>query len=565
MDNNILRARDHGGARLDFLAQISSIEAAWQEGRPGLVDVLDALVECVVILAPNGTVNFANRAACELFGAGEERSLAGKSIKSLLAPWLLSDEDATDELPSSHLLTAAADSAPLRAVNRHSGELRWWDACCQPLSDGVTGEDALLLLLEDITAVKEAEMRTRVLAESGRALIESLDFEQRLVNLAQMPIPLADWCVVYLTDQALNLRRVITAHRSPAGEALAEGIRRMTGDPLDPSSELGRVIRTGRSVLLENVSGEHLARRARTAEQLRLLREMNLRSAVMAPLRAPDRILGAIVIATADSRRRLTAADLELAEQLGRRAAIALEHSRLHQQVSEIAETLASSFLPPALPEVPGWEVATLYKPIVSELRIELGGDFLDILAVGPSWFAVIGDIEGKGMLAATVGGLMRHGTRLAAQQRPCPAAVLKQLDEALNSYPSDVTATMLCARLGASDLTLASAGHPPPLVANIGGETRELRCRGPMLGAFPDGEWRERAFPVDTGELVLCYTDGITEALGGRKSLGRDRLRMLLSAQAGRRPAEVVDALDRALGDVSVRDDLAALVLRRR
>ncbi len=376
---------------------------------------------------------------------------------------------------------------------------------------------------------------------------------------------MADWCVVYLTDEALSLRRVIAAHRNPASRALAEGIRRMTGDRLDPASDLGRVIRTGRSVLLEAVSGEHLARRARTAEQLRLMHKMGLRSAVIAPLRAPDRILGAIVIATADSRRRLTAADLELAEQLGRRAAIALEHSRLHHQVSEIAETLARSFLPPELPAVPGWEVATLYKPIVSELRIELGGDFLDMLAVGSSWFAVIGDIEGKGVLAATVGGLMRHGTRLAAQQRPSPAAVLEQLDQALGSYPSDVTATMLCARLGEAELTLASAGHPPPLVANLDGETRELRARGPMLGAFPDGEWREREFSVGTGELVLCYTDGITEALGGRKSLGRDRLRMLLSSQAGRRPAEVVDVLDRALGDVSVRDDLAALVLRRR
>jgi PAS domain S-box-containing protein len=547
------------------LTGISSIEAAWQEGRPGLLEVLDALVECVVILVPDGTISFANSAARALFGAHRERSLEGERLETLMDPWLLSEEDGRKGLPLSELLSVAAGSAPLRAVNRDSGELRWWDASCQPLSGGVTGEDALLLVLEDITAVKEAEMRARVLAESGRALVESLDFEQRLVNLAQMPIPLADWCVVYLTDEALNLRRVITAHRNPVDEALAEGIRRMAGDPLDPSSELGRVIRTGRSVLLEAVSGEHLARRARTAEQLRLLRDMNLRSAVMAPLRAPDRVLGAIVIATAESRRRLTAADLELAEQLGRRAAIALEHSRLHQQVSEIAETLARSFLPPAMPEVPGWEVATLYKPIVSERRIELGGDFLDMLAVGPHWFAVIGDIEGKGVLAATVGGLMRHGSRLAAQQRPSPAAVIEQLDQALNSHPSDVTATMLCARLGESDLTFASAGHPPPLVVNYGGETRELRSRGPMLGAFPDGQWRERAFPVDTGELVLCYTDGVTEALGGRSSLGRDRLRMLLSTQAGLRPADVVQALDRALGDASVRDDMAALVLRRR
>ena len=245
---------------------------------------------------------------------------------------------------------------------------------------------------------------------------------------------------------------------------------------------------------------------------------------------------------------------------------MALENARLQRQVADVAETLARSFLPPReLPDVAGWEVASLYRPIVSELRIELGGDFLEVLEVGSSWFAVIGDIEGKGVLAATVSGLMRHGTRLAAQQRPDPAAMLEQLDKALAGYPSDVTATMLCARLGEQGLTIASAGHPPPLVANLEGETRELRARGPMLGAFADAEWSERQFDVATGDLVLFYTDGITEALGGRKSLGRDRLRMLLAAQAGRRPAEVVEALDEAISGVLVRDDLAALVLRRR
>jgi serine phosphatase RsbU (regulator of sigma subunit) len=564
LDSNVgshARSRRGYAVRLD---RIASIEHASRKAGPGLVDVLDALVEAVIIFAPDGAIKFANRAARAWLGTGSQGSLEGESVESLLAPWRLSDEN-VNEVPPARLLAAAAGGPPFRAVHRESGELRWWHASCQPLSVGDADDHTQLLVLEDITAVKETEVRMRVLAESGRALLESLDFEQRLENLAHMPIPMADWAGVYLTDEALNLRRVIIAHRSPSGRALAEGIRRMTGDRVDPASELGRVIRTGRSILLESVSGEHLARRARTAEQLRLLQRMGLRSAVVAPLRAPDRILGGIVLATADSRRRLTEEDLELAEQLGQRAAIALEHSRLHRQVSEVAETLAQSFLPPRLPEVPGWEVATLYKPIVSELRIELGGDFLDMLAVGSSWFAVIGDIEGKGVLAATVSGLMRHGTRLAAQQRPSPAAVLEQLDEALKSYPSDVTATMLCARLGESELTVASAGHPPPLVTNLDGETRELRTRGPMLGAFPDGEWRDQAFAVNTGELVLCYTDGITEALGGRKSLGRDRLRMLLSWQAGRRPADVLDALDRALGDVNVRDDLAALAMRRR
>lgn len=534
--------------------------------RPGLAEVFDAVVEAVVIVSADGTIELANRAARASLGERDGSPLAGQTFQEAVSQWLLSEEGGA-EVGKDRLLCAEPVSAPIRAVHRVTGELRWWRPSCQPLSSAGEGKDARLLVLENVTAVKEAEVRTRVLADSGRALVESFDFEQRLVNVANMAIPaLADWCAIYLADEALQLRRVVTAHANPDKEVLAERIAQLVGDRMDPTTDLGRVIRTGTSIMHEQISTEMLARRARTAEQLRLLRALELRSAVIVPLRVPERTVGAMVLATAESRRKLTTEDLELAEQLGRRAGVALENARLQRRVADVAETLARSFLPPPeLPDVAGWEVASLYRPIVSELRIELGGDFLDILEVGSNWFAVIGDIEGKGVLAATVSGLMRHGTRLAAQQRPDPAAVLAQLDQALTGYPSDVTATMLCARLGTEDLTIASAGHPPPLVANLEGEARELRTRGPMLGAFPDAEWRERKFDIATGDLVLFYTDGITEALGGRKSLGRDRLRMLLAAQAGRRPAEVVDALDEALGGSLVRDDLAALVLRRR
>jgi serine phosphatase RsbU (regulator of sigma subunit) len=544
----------------------SSTEGGTFGERPGLVEVFDALVEAVVIVSDDGTIELANRAARASLGERDTSPLAGQMFEAAVSQWLLCEEGGI-EVGADRLLDADPFSAPVRAVHRVTGELRWWRPSCQTLSSAREGSQSRLLVLEDVTAVKEAEVRTRVLADSGRALVESFDFEQRLGNVANMAIPaLADWCAIYLADEALNLRRVVTAHANPAKQALAQRIAQLVGDRMDPTTDLGRVIRTGTSIMHDEVSTEMLARRARTAEQLRLLRALELRSALVVPLRVPERTIGAMVLATAESRRRLTTEDLELAEQLGRRAAVALENARLQRRVADVAETLARSFLPPPeLPDVAGWEVASLYRPIVSELRIELGGDFLDLLEVGSCWFAVIGDIEGKGVLAATVSGLMRHGARLAAQQRPDPAGMLEQLDQALTGYPSDVTATMLCARLGEQDLTVASAGHPSPLVANLEGEARELRTRGPMLGAFPDAEWRERKFDIATGELVLCYTDGITEALGGRRSLGRDRLRMLLAAQAGRRPAEVVEALDEALAGVRVRDDLAALVLRRR
>lgn len=548
----------------EVLERISSIEDVLSGERPSLGEILDALTEALMIVAPDGKIEFANAAAHALLGDGEAASLQGARCDSALAQWLLSDEDGT-EVGAERLIDGeGAPPSPIRAVHRISGEARWWRPACTPLC-GPGGPR--LLVLEDVTVVKKAEVRMRVLADSGRMLTESLDYEQRLVNVAHIAIPsLADWCAVYLADERLDLRRVVTAHRNADKQALAQRIHELQGDRVDPASELGRVIRTGTSILYEDITSEQLARRARTAQQLRLLRELQLRSGVIVPMRVPARTIGAMLLVTAESGRRLTKEDQELAEQLARRAAVAIENARLHRQVADVAETLARSFVPPPqLPEVPGWEVASLYRPVVSDLRIDLGGDFVDLLEVDSCWFAVIGDIEGKGVLAATVSGLLRHGTRLAAQQRPEPAAVLNQLDQALRGYPSDVTSTMLCVRLGEAELTIASAGHPAPLVGNLQGEARELRARGPMLGAFADAEWRERAFHIATGELVLLYTDGVTEAIGGRKGLGRDRLRTLLAAQAGRRPAEAIEALGQALDGMPARDDLAALVLRRR
>ncbi len=538
-----------------------------REGRAGLVEVLQALAEAVIIVGPEGEVEFANRAACAALRDSESARLDGDDCAAALREWLLTDEQG-NRLDGETLLRGELGAGmTIRAVRRSTGELRWWRPESRALRAMNGDKAARLVALDDVTAVKEAEMRMRVLADSGRALVASLDYERTLVNVADMAVPaLADWCAVYLADEALNVRRVVVAHRNPEKQALSERLRELQGERLDPEAALGKVIRTGVSYLLEQIAEEQLTQRARTAEELRLMRALGLRSLLIVPMRVPTRIIGAMVLATDDdSGRRLAGEDQELGEQLGRRAAVAIENSRLYNQLAEVAETLARSFLPSELPEVPGWEVASMYRPMVSEQRIDVGGDFVELLTVGSRWFAVIGDIEGKGVFAATISALMRHGTRLAAQQRPEPASVLTQLDEALRSHPSEITCTMLCVRLGRGNITLASAGHPPPLVASPEGVARELQAAGPLLGAFGDATWQQHRFPVRTGELVMLYTDGVTEALGGRKGIGRGRLRRLLCEQAGRRPAEVVEALEHALAGQVVRDDLAALVLRRR
>ena len=179
------------------------------------------------------------------------------------------------------------------------------------------------------------------------------------------------------------------------------------------------MIDTGDSALLPEVDESDLARIARGPGQLRVLRELGIRSAIVVPMRIRDRTIGAISFYTSDSLRRLAEPDLALAEQLGRRAAVAVENSRLHTMLAEVADTLAQSLMPNPLPELAGWEIAALYQPAVVEERIEVGGDFYEVFDAGSAPLALIGDVTGHGVAAATLTGLMRHGARFSGRLEP--------------------------------------------------------------------------------------------------------------------------------------------------
>jgi sigma-B regulation protein RsbU (phosphoserine phosphatase) len=263
---------------------------------------------------------------------------------------------------------------------------------------------------------------------------------------------------------------------------------------------------------------------------------------------------------------RLHRDDHELGEQLGRRAAVAVDNARLHARLSGVAETLQLSLLPEPLPELPGWQSASLYRPVASELRIDIGGDFLELFREGDRGFAIIGDVEGQGVTAATMTTLMRYGARFAARFESEPAAILEHLDEVLRHHRRKATCTALCARIEVDRLVVGSAGHPPALIAS-GAEIREVPGPGPLLGAFADADWSQEEVPIAPREIVLLYTDGVTDTLGGRGRFGRDRLRAVLADHADASPADFLSHLERALRQHGSdgRDDLAALALARR
>jgi PAS domain S-box-containing protein len=535
-----------------------------------LAVTLDALAEAVTIRGEGDRLIYANRAALERMGVGSVAALREADPRGLLEPYRITSEDGreiyVEDLPSARLLRGE-DPEPLliRTVHRDSGEEHWVLLKATPVP-GPQGEiESAVTIIEDVTAEHRAAVRTQFLARAGEVLGSSLDYGQTLRNLAGLAVPrIADWCAVDLLDERGEREPVAVAHSDPSRAEMAERLRELEGE-LDPSQGLGRVMRTGVSELYSEIPDELLASAAKSREHLELLRAVGMRAVLIVPLRAGGRTIGALTLVQSDSGRSFDDADMAFAEQVAARAALAVEHARLYRERSEMARTLQRSLLPDALPDVPGWEVAALYRPAGE--NSEVGGDFYDVWEVGDDWLVLIGDVTGKGVGAATLTSLARHTANTASEFDARPARVLARIDAALQRRPTLALCTALCLRLRGDVVTVASAGHPLPLRLAPGGTVTEVGRHGLLLGAVAGARRGEDAVQMRPGESLVVLTDGVTDALGaGRDRYGAERLRCCLEEVREEPPIVVLQRIIDSLESFQVgpqADDTAILVAR--
>ena len=210
----------------------------------------------------------------------------------------------------------------------------WTQMFCYPLADG-----GLASQWKNITARKQAEEAAHYLARASDVLASSLDYEATLSELARIVVPeLADWCAVHVVDEDGVVRQLAVAHVDPSKVEYARQLNeRYPPHPEAPTGAL-HVIRTGRSELYPEIPDAMLAASARDEEHLRLSRALGLRSAMVVPLSARGRSIGALTLVTAESRRRYGEGDLALAQELGRRAGIAVDNARLLAESRAAAE-----------------------------------------------------------------------------------------------------------------------------------------------------------------------------------------------------------------------------------
>jgi serine phosphatase RsbU (regulator of sigma subunit) len=244
------------------------------------------------------------------------------------------------------------------------------------------------------------------------------------------------------------------------------------------------------------------------------------------------------------------------------------QRRRAEQSAGEIAHTLQTELLPPALPEIPRMEIAAVYRPGARDQ--EAGGDFYDVFKTGPSrWAAVIGDACGKGPEAASLTALARHTLRAVAREQHEPSRVLGELNDAILDQRSDGRfMTVAFARVSANGrghrLTLSNGGHPPPLLLRADGAVEEVGLPGTLIGFYRGPELADTALTMLPGDVLVLFTDGLIER--GRADAGTSNwVVSALTASKGASASEIAERLrtEALARDGSVNDDLALLVMR--
>jgi PAS domain S-box-containing protein len=417
---------------------------------------------------------------------------------------------------------------------------------------------------------EQAQSRLALMAEATSSLMATLDMDELLGSLAALCVPLlADWVYIVLIDPDGEVGRSASLHRDGRTAELDELLALQTAS-LPAGSPARRSLTTSRPVLVDDLTEERLAELLVSPAAVDLFRGLGGTSLLTVPLVARSRSLGAMGLVMSSGSRAFTPEDVDLAEDLARRAAMALDNVRLYQQEHTVADTLQRSLLPD-LPQIPGIEAAAHY--VSASIAADVGGDFYDLLALPDGSIGmVIGDVVGHDVAAAAAMGHLRGLIRACVWDAddPDPGVVLGRVDRLVQGLQVASTATMVYVRATPPvdegrpwRLQVANAGHPPLLLRRPDGTVDCLDGVAGLLVGVDDSIHRQTlVVDIPAGSTVVAYTDGLIERPGGDLDQGISQLEARLAAAP-------VDAGPQQLCDVAVscpldrRDDVALIAVR--
>jgi PAS domain S-box-containing protein len=437
---------------------------------------------------------------------------------------------------------------------------------------GIASQAAIAL---DNAALYEAERRARADAETARHRLEllaaaslrmalSLDVAETATALAEACLPeLADSSAVFLVGPDQKVEAVAVEHVDPGKAKLLREILERYPVRYDAPYGSGAAIRTGEPSF-QPVVDEDLRRRfAVDDEHFEMGAAIAPSSVISVPLLARDRIIGALAVRREEGER-YSEDDLAVVEELARRGAVALDNARLYAQERSAGLMLQRSLLPRLLPTLRSATCAVRYLP--GAAGAEVGGDWYDVVALADDAVAVaIGDVQGRGLVAASVMGQLRSAVRAYGLEDHEPKDVVARADRVVASLEEGPFATCTYARYEPAQdrLVLANAGHLPPLLLDDGGATFLELDPGLPLGVG-GATFEQSVVDVRQGSVLVLYTDGLVEDPDTPLDVGMARLRdVAVEALAdGLGVEDVADRILDALVPEGHGDDVALLVL---
>ena len=409
------------------------------------------------------------------------------------------------------------------------------------------------------TARREAE-ELKLLYEIGTTISSSLDLKQVL----ELMIDSIRKVVPYDAAGFFLIKRGTNEIESRVERGYPPGVHDLVGLKVGKGL-LGTSAKEGKPIIVSDVARDPRYIMARPGT----------RSEVIVPLVSKGEVIGVFNL-ECDRLCAFGQTEVELLSSFASQAAIAIENARLYQEVREkkrleeqlaVARDIQLSFLPKQDPEIPGFQIAGAALP--SE---RVGGDYYDYISIADGQLGlVIGDVSGKGMPAALIMASFRASLIAEIRNNYSIATILSKVNALL--FESTEAASFVTSVYGVLDtqkriLTYSNAGHNYPLWVRATGGIRALETGGTVLGAFPDSAYEQERLDLVPGDVLVFYTDGVTDARNGDQEMfGEERLLDLVQRERGRSAGEirqaVLTAVNAFVHGAPQFDDITLLVVR--
>jgi sigma-B regulation protein RsbU (phosphoserine phosphatase) len=454
------------------------------------------------------------------------------------------------------LLRGGVVIGALEAVNKEEGAFTGADV--EMLTD-LAEQVAIALDNARLYERVRREVREKeLLYEVGQRISSSLDLEEVLDLILDCLGEVVAFAAggIYVVDP--DMREIASLATAGYDPGMEERVQLKFGDGI-----VGWVAKNGKPAVVDDVSEDsrYISARAETSSE------------IVVPLFADDRIIGVINLES-DEVGAFTSDDLELIKAFGSQAAVSLERAKLHTQILErrklvdeleVARQIQRTFLPDVIPDIIGYELSAINIP--SEA---VGGDYYDIIPISEGqWGITIADVFGKGVPAALVMASYRASLLAEIRNNYMINAILRKVNRLIwESVEPERCVTACYGVLDAESgiFTYSNAGHLHPIIIGEKG-IRRLDKGGILLGAIEDAQYREERVYLEPGDVVLFFTDGLTEAEDVRgEAFGEERLIETARGLVGRPGSEVVASIHQAVWDFSaghLGDDFTLLVIK--